>query len=151
MWAPAVWPRLGSGGGREGLAAWLPACLPSFSSAAAWLLPGAPPTCTRVCPDPAGTAGDKYVVRLVEDTDSMMEELQMGGPSGTADGTAPEPRVQFEILPAAAAQPAPVLGWQRVAAGVLLLLTLGSTLQFGLAANIGLLPKVRGRRPCVCV
>lgn len=95
----------------------------------------------EVCDKVAAMFGDKYVVRLVEDTDSMMEELQMGGPSGTADGTAPEPRVQFEILPAAAAQPAPVLGWQRVAAGVLLLLTLGSTLQFGLAANIGLLPK----------
>jgi hypothetical protein len=49
--------------------------------------------------------------------------------------------VLFEILPASAAQPQPVVGWQRAAAGVLLLLTLGSTLQFGLAANIGLLPK----------
>jgi hypothetical protein len=50
--------------------------------------------------------------------------------------------VQFEILPAAAAQPQAVAGWQRAAAALLLLLTLGSTLQFGLAANIGLLPKV---------
>lgn len=47
----------------------------------------------------------------------------------------------FEILPASAAQPQATVGWQRAAAAVLLVLTLGSTLQFGLAANIGLLPK----------
>lgn len=67
----------------------------------------------------------------------MLEEMQMGG-----GGERPEPRVQFEILPAAAAQPVPTAGWTRGAAALLLLLTLGSTLQFGLAANIGLLPKV---------
>lgn len=83
--------------------------------------------------------GDKYVVRLVEDTESMLDDMQAGA---AADG-APQPRVQFEILPAAAAQPQATAPWQRAAASVLLVLTLGSTLQFGLAANIGLLPKVR--------
>lgn len=84
-------------------------------------------------------AGDKYVVRLVEDPEAVLDEAMRGGSDGSAP---PEPRVQFEILPASSAQPAPVKGWQRAVAGVLLLLTLGSTLQFGLAANIGLLPKV---------
>lgn len=88
-------------------------------------------------------SGDKYVVRLVEDTESMLEEMQMGG----GGGERPEPRVQFEILPAGAAQPAATAGWQRGAAALLLILTLASTLQFGLAANIGLLPKASmGRR-----
>lgn len=90
------------------------------------------------CPAPAG---DKYVVRLVEDPEATLEDMQMGG-SG-ANGAPPEPRVMFEILPAEAAQPQQTAGWQRAAAAVLLVLTLGSTLQFGLAANIGLLPKVR--------
>lgn len=86
--------------------------------------------------------GDKYVVRMVEDPEAALDEPMRS--SGGDSGTAPEPRVQFEILPASSAQPVATKGWQRVAAGVLLLLTLGSTLQFGLAANIGLLPKVRG-------
>lgn len=94
----------------------------------------------EVCEKVAAMFGDKYVVRLVEDPEAALEDMQMGG-SGGADGAAPEPRVMFEILPAAAAQPTPTAGWQRAAAAVLLLLTLGSTLQFGLAANIGLLPK----------
>lgn len=85
--------------------------------------------------------GDKYVVRMVEDPEAALDEPMRS--SGGDSGTAPEPRVQFEILPASSAQPVATKGWQRVAAGVLLLLTLGSTLQFGLAANIGLLPKVR--------
>ncbi len=97
---------------------------------------------TLCCFPLLSSPGDKYVVRLVEDPEAMLDEAMMGG-GGGGDGAAPEPRVQFEILPQSSAQPAPVKGWQRVAAGVLLLLTLGSTLQFGLAANIGLLPKVR--------
>jgi hypothetical protein len=69
------------------------------------------------------------VVRLVEENEFDM----MDGPA--------EPRVVFQIIPAAAALPQPVAGWQRGAAALLLLLTLGSSLQLGLAANVGLLPK----------
>lgn len=93
----------------------------------------------EVCEKMATMFGDKYVVRLVEDPESTLEEMQAGSKAGSA--AVPQPRVQFEILPAAAAQPQAVAGWQRAAAALLLLLTLGSTLQFGLAANIGLLPK----------
>ncbi|PRW61443.1 putative zinc metalloprotease chloroplastic isoform B [Chlorella sorokiniana] len=92
----------------------------------------------EVCEKIAAMFGDKYVVRLVEDPEGALDESMRGSGDGSAP---PEPRVQFEILPASSAQPAATKGWQRVAAGVLLLLTLGSTLQFGLAANIGLLPK----------
>ncbi|KAL4452729.1 hypothetical protein ABPG75_008391 [Micractinium tetrahymenae] len=95
----------------------------------------------EVCDKVAAMFGDKYVVRLVEDPEAALEDMQMGASAAAADGAAPEPRVMFEILPAAAAQPQPTAGWQRAAAAVLLVLTLGSTLQFGLAANIGLLPK----------
>lgn len=103
-----------------------------------------PLSCTHVrawtLPLPLLHAGDKYVVRMVEDPEAALDEPIRS--SGGDSGAAPEPRVQFEILPASSAQPVATKGWQRVAAGVLLLLTLGSTLQFGLAANIGLLPKV---------
>lgn len=85
------------------------------------------------------------MVRLVEDPEAQAE--MMAGGAAAAAGAPPEPRVMFEILPAAAAQPPPTVGWQRAIAGVLLLLTLGSTLQFGLAANIGLLPKVEAQAP----
>ena len=39
------------------------------------------PLLPRSCPAPApaGPAGDKYLVRLVEDADAMLEEMQMGG------------------------------------------------------------------------
>lgn len=76
---------------------------------------------------------------MVPDPVAMMEEDY----SPPTDGP---PRVAFEFLPAATCQPPEMARWQRVAAAVLLLLTLGSTFQLALGANIGLLPKV-----CVCV
>ena len=80
-------------------------------------------------------AGDKYTLRLVIDVESETNgESDMRG----------EPRVAFEVLPTSAAVPEPTQGWQRGAAGLLLLLTFASTLQFALTCNIGLLPKVRG-------
>ena len=122
------------------------ACPPRCAAATAVLPASAPRAAaglTHRIPNPATPPGDKYVVRLVEDAEGMMEDA-MAGPAAPG-APPPEPRVMFEILPAAAAQPQPTAGWTRWVAGVLLLLTLGSTLQFGLAANIGLLPKVRRR------
>jgi hypothetical protein len=78
------------------------------------------------------TVGDKYIVRLIYDTEAAF-----------ADPTVP-PRTSFEILPRATAEPQPMAGWQRITALVLLALTAGSTLQSAIAANIGLLPKVCG-------
>jgi len=83
----------------------------------------------EVCQKVAEFFGDKYLVRLVEEQD-----LQ------SFDGSA-EPRIVFQIIPKADAEPAPTAGWQRGAAAVLLALTLGSAMQLGLAANVGLLPK----------
>lgn len=53
------------------------------------------------------------------------------------------PRVAFQIMPASAVRPAPATAWQSLFAATLLLLTFGSCVQLGLAANIHLLPKVR--------
>ena len=75
-------------------------------------------------------------MRLVEDLEATLDESE-----ASSSGSQLQPRVQFEVLPAAAALPAPVTGWQRGVAALLLVLTAGSALQFGLAANLGLLPK----------
>ena len=50
-----------------------------------------------------------------------------------------------QILPASLVRPSPSRTWQSLFAGSLLLLTLGSCVQLGLAANVHLLPKVGGR------
>jgi len=73
--------------------------------------------------------GGKYIVRMVEE-----QEMQRADPDA-------EPKVVFQIIPVEYAVPPPTAGWQRGAAGLLLALTLGSALQLGLAANVGLLPK----------
>jgi hypothetical protein len=52
------------------------------------------------------------------------------------------PRVAFQVVPAVLVRPAPATAWQSLFAGTLLLFTLGSCLQLGLAANVHLLPKV---------
>lgn len=74
----------------------------------------------------------KYVVRLAEQTDqldsaSLSEEIT--------------PFIVIQVIPKDVALPKPTATWQRGAAVVLLALTLGSSLQLGLAANVGLLPK----------
>ena len=53
------------------------------------------------------------------------------------------PRIAFQIVPGAAVRPAPAPAWQGLAAGVLLLLTLGTAAQLGLVANVSKLPKAR--------
>lgn len=73
----------------------------------------------------------KYIVRFIEDVSSEEWMTQTEG----------EPKVIFEVLPAVLAVPEPTPTWARAAGGLLLLLTIGSSLQFSLAANIGLLPK----------
>lgn len=78
---------------------------------------------------------DKYLVRYVEDVQSTEEWMSSGG------GGDAEVKPAFEILPTVMVTPEETPGWARVAGGVLLLLTLGSAAQFGLASNIGLLPR----------
>ncbi len=51
----------------------------------------------------------------------------------------------LQVLPASLVRPSPSRTWQSLFAGSLLLLTLGSCIQLGLAANVHLLPKVGGR------
>lgn len=72
--------------------------------------------------------GDKYTARLVEERD--VEGSGFGG----------EPRVVIQILPTVVVIPPSAAGWQKGAAFFLFALTLGSSIQLGLAANIGLLP-----------
>ena len=52
------------------------------------------------------------------------------------------PRVAFQIVLSSSVRPTPATGLQSVFAGTLLLFTLASCLQLGLAANVHLLPKV---------
>lgn len=113
--------------------------------------------------------GDKYTVLMIEDpgsadgSDSMealMDEATGGmsrspaRQSGTLpgsensdgkDGSAakkrkPEPRVAFQIVLSEAARPPPPPTWQPLAAAVLGALSLGSSVQLGMAANVFRLP-----------
>ena len=83
----------------------------------------------EICEGVRELFGDRYLVKLVE-------EREWEGMDPMA-----EPRYVFQILPTEAALPVPTAGWQRGVAAVALALTLGSALQLGLAANVGLLPK----------
>jgi hypothetical protein len=75
--------------------------------------------------------GDKYVVLLVEDP-----------ADDPGDSTTPtEPRVAFQIVTAAAAAPPAAPRWQPLAGAVLALLSAGSSLQLGVAANVFRLPQ----------
>ena len=76
-------------------------------------------------------AGEQYEVMRVADPEAEEDDPRGG------------PRIAFQIVPAAAARPAPAPGWQGLAAAALLLLTLGTAAQLGLAANVSHLPKVR--------
>lgn len=87
------------------------------------------PTFAKICEDVEQLFGDKYIVKLVEERDW----------EGMDPGAAP--RVVLQILPMEAALPTPVAGWQRGVAVLLLALTVGSSFQLGLAANVGLLPR----------
>ena len=78
-----------------------------------------------------GRAGEQYEVMLVPDPEAEEEDPRGG------------PRIAFQIVPGAAVRPAPAPAWQGLAAGVLLLLTLGTAAQLGLVANVSKLPKAR--------
>ena len=84
----------------------------------------------EICDGVRELFGDRYIVKLAEERDFETMEASAG-----------EPRIVVQILPTEAALPPPTVGWQRGAAAVMLALTLGSALQLGLAANVGLLPK----------
>ena len=71
---------------------------------------------------------------MIEDEEA--EELTEGGGSAAR-------RVAFQIVPSSLVRPQPSTSWQSLFAGTLLLFTLGSCMQLGLAANVHLLPKVR--------
>ena len=75
-------------------------------------------------------AGDKYKVLMREDPEAEEQDARGG------------PRIAFEVMPTAVVQPPEPPGWQRIAAGALLLFTAATTLQIGLAANVSRLPKV---------
>lgn len=83
----------------------------------------------EICDGVRALFGERYTVKLVE-------EREWDGMDPSA-----EPRIVLQILPTEAALPEPTAGWQRGVAAVALALTLGSALQLGLAANVGLLPK----------
>lgn len=74
--------------------------------------------------------GDKYEVLLIEDPEGSEPE----------EGKT-EPRIAFQIAPAALVQPPQTTGWKRLVAAVLLLLLFASCLQLSLVANITKLPK----------
>ena len=75
-------------------------------------------------------AGDKYKVLMREDPEAEEQDARGG------------PRIAFEVMPTAVVQSPEPPGWQRIAAGALLLFTAATTLQIGLAANVSRLPKV---------
>ena len=78
----------------------------------------------------APCAGDKYKVLMREDPEAEEQDARGG------------PRIAFEIMPSAVVQTPEPPGWQRFAAGVLLLFTAATALQIGLVANVSRLPKV---------
>ncbi len=83
----------------------------------------------------------KYEVLMVEDE----QQVDQDGPApvaGTNKFAAFGPRVAFQIVPAAQAQPPQSNGWRQGAAVVLFLLFVASSLQLSLVANITKLPKV---------
>ncbi|GMH38440.1 hypothetical protein BSKO_06324 [Bryopsis sp. KO-2023] len=70
--------------------------------------------------------GEKYTTFLVEETD-----IENGG----------DPRIVFKVVPSVYATPPDYPGWLGILTFVLLVLTVGSSLQLGLVANIAKLPK----------
>ena len=113
--------------------------------------------------------GDKYTVLMIDDPgaadgsdamDSLMDEATGGmsrspaRQSGTharqrrkegrrgrgGEEEAAEPRVAFQIVLSEAARPPPPPAWQPLAAAVLGALSLGSSVQLGMAANVFRLP-----------
>lgn len=70
--------------------------------------------------------GDKYTVFLVEETD-----FENGG----------DPRIVFKVIPSVYAAPEESPGWLGILTFVLFILTIGSSLQLGLVANIAKLPR----------
>ena len=112
--------------------------------------------------------GDKYTVLMIDDPGSadgsdtmeaLLDEATGGmsrsparqsgtAPGGGSEGGAekegakrkPEPRVAFQIVLSEAARPPPPPTWQPLAAAVLGALSLGSSVQLGMAANVFRLP-----------
>ena len=78
-----------------------------------------------------GPAGDKCKVLMREDPEA--EEQDARG----------QPRIAFELMPTSVVETPEPPGWQRFAAGVLLLFTAATALQIGLVANVSRLPKVQ--------
>ncbi len=62
--------------------------------------------------------------------------------SSERQAAAAQPRVAFQIVPAALVQPPQTNGWKVLVAGILLVLLLASCVQLALVANITKLPKV---------
>ncbi|GFR40568.1 hypothetical protein Agub_g1037 [Astrephomene gubernaculifera] len=77
----------------------------------------------------------KYEVILIEDEQQAGESEPMGKAASFG------PRVAFQIVPAAQAQPPQPSGWLQSIALVLFLLFLASSLQLSLVANITKLPR----------
>ena len=74
---------------------------------------------------------------MIKDPDAEAGEDPRGGT-----------RVAFKIVLSEAARPAPAPAWQAFAVATLLLLTLATSLQLGLVANVPRLPKVLCAPPC---
>jgi len=72
--------------------------------------------------------GEKFLVRMIEERDVQM------------DGDV-EARISLQVIPTESAINPPPAGWQRGLSFVLIGLTLATSLQLGVTANVGLLPK----------
>ncbi|KAF5828946.1 membrane associated metalloprotease [Dunaliella salina] len=86
--------------------------------------------------------GGKYAVLLVEDTLATEEDM-VNGRIDTSSPTSSlnNPRVAFNIVPAAQTVPPQTTGWGSAVSFVLILLLVGSCAQLALAANVTKLPK----------
>ncbi|KXZ53546.1 hypothetical protein GPECTOR_7g996 [Gonium pectorale] len=85
----------------------------------------------------------KYEVIMVEDEQAALESGDGSGPQPIGGSRAASfgPRVAFQIVPTAQAQPPQTNGWRQGAAVVLFALFVASSLQLSLVANITKLPR----------
>ncbi|CAD7702382.1 unnamed protein product [Ostreobium quekettii] len=73
--------------------------------------------------------GDKYTVFLIEDMEREAVDSDQG------------PWAAIQVMPTASAVPQEMPSWAMLLVGALVLFTIGTSLQLGLVANIGRLPK----------